>query len=160
METRFRNTRRLLSAAAISIPLLLWLAFVVFAAGSQEWAKLILLAAIAHYLFLPWRRPRNLSCDGSASSRGWNPLRWIFEFLPATLVVIWLLTETELFAWLGSLSETGKLWDWRLLVAGAVSAINYSAGNLRSMRRLTDREIFDFIDRGEFPLEGESANHD
>ncbi len=75
----------------------------------------------------------------------------IWEIPPAILIVVWLVDGP--WKLMKHFVQEGGLWDWRVIAATAFWTLNCMIRNWNSTRNLSDREIFDFIDRSEAPPE-------
>jgi len=137
MKTRFRHMRNILAVAAIGSPMLLFGAFLLFARGHFGWAVLPFLLSLAVSMSLPstsLRRPEH-------PERAHPTSMWLGR-IASIFCMFWLFKLPEFQSLLDRLAADGAFWDWRLMVAAGIWALNASFSNWRIVRSVSDEEIY------------------
>lgn len=140
MNTSFRYIRSILVAAAIGSPILLFVAFLLFARGLIGWAILPALIALPVLIFIS-----SSSLRSSEHAERANPFSMWIGRIAALFCIFWLISLPEFQSLLDRLTDDGAFWDWRLILAVAIWTLNASFANWRFTRNVSDEEIFTYL---------------
>lgn len=140
MKKHFPKLRRILAATTCVGPALIFGAFLFFAAGQISLTSFFGAGLLGMIVMLPAQlltgaRDREIAKD----SVNW-PERMAF-----ILFLFWLTDVPEFQKLLDRVSESDGLWDWRLILAGAIWAAYSIFRSLRSLAQLSDEGIYRFI---------------
>ncbi len=142
--THFPQMRRLISAAAIATPCLLFSSFLLCARGLFLPAALA--AVLAFFLFLAFPhfiaiRPSLLPAPGALVSDRGGRVRWLAKYG----IFLWAISQPEFITFQNRVIHGGALWDWRLIVPVAILTGYAVYVGLRRVPQITDAAIYDYF---------------
>jgi len=136
--------RRLISAAAIATPCLLFSSFLLFARGLFLPAALAVVLAFFLFLAFPHFiaiRPSFLPAPGALVSDRGGSVRWLAKYG----ILFWAISQPEFTAFQDRVIHRGALWDWRLIVPVAILTGYSIYVGLRRVPQITDAAIYDYF---------------
>ena len=137
MKKHFPKLRRLLAASACVGSVVIFAAFIFFAAGRITLISFFGLALVGLFVMLPAELFTQAQDHEIAKDSANWPVRIAFM-----LFLYWLIDVPEFRALLDRVSESKGLLDWRLILAAAIWTV-YSIFRIwRALARLSDKAIY------------------
>jgi hypothetical protein len=142
--TRFPKMRRFIKASAVTVPLLFFSSFLLFASRQVFWWLIPLIPAVILLVSFPriLTDASSQQTSRDALGRGW--LLWV-DRVAWYAIILWVITQPEIDAFLNRVFDAGGLWDWRLITAVAIVALCSIVWGLRRADQISDRAIYRYF---------------
>jgi hypothetical protein len=135
--------RRYLRASAVAVPLLIFVAFLLVAAGHILVAVVPLVGAAVSFLAFPYFMTDGVNQQPPPSSPDKGVLPWV-RWLAKYAIFMWFMFQPEVSSLLTRIMEGGALLEWKLITPVAVLAIYSVISGLRQASRATDEDIYSY----------------
>jgi hypothetical protein len=138
MLTHFPKMRRYIRITSILTPVLSFIAFIIYASGSEGLALCIgLIAFICGCAF-----PHQKLTEEPTTKIQWN----ILNIIPMIFFTVWLVSLDSFRALIDEFYSSSAMWDWRLITAIFIWHAHWTYQRFNSASDLTDEEIIDIYD--------------
>ena len=131
-------------ASAVAVPLLLFAAFLLVAAGHGIFASAPLVGALVLFLAFPYFISDGVQQQPQTSDSDISVLRWV-RIAAKYAILMWFIWQPEVQSFLRRIMDGGSLWDWRLITPVAVLAICSVISGLRRASHVTDTAIYSYF---------------
>ena len=128
-------------ASAIAVPLLLFTAFLLVAAGHPIVAVAPTVGAIVLLLAFPYLMTDGIQQQPQANDSDIGVLRWVRRAAKYT-IMMWFFLQPEVESFLKRITDGNAFWDWRLIVPVAVLTIYYIIWGWCRVAHISDRAIY------------------
>lgn len=140
-QTRFPKIRRLILIAAITVPLLSFSAFLLYAAGFHDFGFAVAFLAFLVGISFPHQRYSDDETKTKFPRFGF----WIYIF-SASMVIWWLINIPGFWHWYDSIFRAQYLWDWRPITAAGLGHLYWIISGYQKSAALTDPQIFQLFE--------------
>lgn len=133
-------------ASAIAVPLLLFSAFLLVAAGHPILAVAPTVGAIVLLLAFPYLMTDGIQQQPQANDSDIGVLRWVRRAAKYA-IMMWFVFQPEVESVLRWITDGNAFWDWRLIVPVAVLTIYYIIWGWSRVANIADRALYTHFTR-------------
>ena len=131
-------------ASAIAGPVLFFLAFLSMAGGYSMLGMAFFFPSVIGFIAFPCSLPDSAAHRPQISDADRGVIGWVGR-AARTAILLWVILQPETQSFLIRVMEGGALWDWRLMVPGAVLTVYSMIRGWSQVSRISDRAIYAYF---------------
>ncbi|MES2470130.1 MAG: hypothetical protein V4675_22755 [Verrucomicrobiota bacterium] len=136
--------RRYMRASAIAGPVIFFAAFLLMAGGYNMLGMVFCFASMIGFLAFPYYLPDSVAHRPQISDTDKGVLGSVGR-AAKTAILLWVILQPEFGNFLVRVMEGGALWDWRLMVPGAVLTVYSMIRGWSQVSGISDQAIYAYF---------------
>ena len=131
-------------ASAIAGPVLFFSAFLSMAGGYSMLGMAFFFPSVIGFIAFPYYLPDSVAHRPQISDADRGVIGWVGR-AARTAILLWVILQPETQSFLIRVMDGGVLWDWRLMVPGAVLAVYSMIRGWSQVSLISDRAIYAYF---------------